>query len=150
MATPDKINFNDDMIDSRNILARLRYLDGELETAREERIENFEAENSREVTDDEREKFENETPPEWEHAEEHKSLSEIIEEIGETAAHYGVTLVNDSHFEDYAEDYARDVCGMSGSEKWPFNHIDWEKAANELQSDYTQIEIDGQTFWYQE
>ena len=30
---------------------------------------------------------------------------------------------------------------------WPFNCIDWEKAAEELQQDYMSIDFDGVTYW---
>jgi len=61
---------------------------------------------------------------------------------------YPQALINDDHFQDYAQELAED-CGMVNSEaSWPNNCIDWERAAQELQTDYTTVEIDGVTFWY--
>lgn len=31
---------------------------------------------------------------------------------------------------------------------WPNHWIDWEHAARELQSDYSSVELDGITYWY--
>lgn len=61
---------------------------------------------------------------------------------------YPVRLIKNSYFRDYAEELARD-CGMvKDSTGWPNNCIDWEKAAGELQWDYSSVDIDGVTYWY--
>lgn len=60
---------------------------------------------------------------------------------------YGLTLVRDSDFTEYARDYAHDLDLLSGRETWPHNCIDWEAAAEELQMDYTSVELDGVTYW---
>lgn len=55
------------------------------------------------------------------------------------AAHYA---------EEYAEEYAADVtCGWGATPEWPFNHIDWAAAAEDLKEDYTEVEILGHTFY---
>lgn len=60
---------------------------------------------------------------------------------------YPSMLIRDSYFEDYAQELAED-CGMVNvSAAWPNNCIDWEKAAQELQYDYSSVEIDGVTYW---
>lgn len=59
----------------------------------------------------------------------------------------GLTLIRDSYFEDYAREYADDSCAGSYNPSWPYNHIDWAEAANELQQDYTSIEFDNVTYW---
>lgn len=60
------------------------------------------------------------------------------------------TLIADSHFEDYARGYAEEIGAIENDMKWPANHIDWKAAADELQSDYTSVEFDGEenTYWY--
>ena len=61
---------------------------------------------------------------------------------------YPVQLVAGSYFQEYAQDLAED-CGMVDTNaRWPMNCIDWEQAANELQYDYSSIEIHGSTYWY--
>lgn len=61
---------------------------------------------------------------------------------------YPVTLIRDDYFVEYAQELAED-CGMvNDNASWPNNCIDWDKAARELQYDYSSTEIDGVTFWY--
>jgi len=62
---------------------------------------------------------------------------------------YPVTLVRDSYWEDYAREEAEDMYGkeLEGS-YWPFTCIDWERAARELQMDYSSAEFDCVTYWY--
>lgn len=61
---------------------------------------------------------------------------------------YPVQLVADSYFQEYAQELAED-CGMvDTSASWPMNCIDWEQAARELQMDCGSIEIRGSTYWY--
>jgi len=64
---------------------------------------------------------------------------------------YGVPLVRDSYFIHHAMEFAED-CGMfnvsrNSAARWPYNCIDWEKAARELQWDYTAVRFNGVTYW---
>lgn len=65
---------------------------------------------------------------------------------------YGETLIHDSYFAKYAEDLAND-CGLEapkdhrGNVAWPFNCIDWDEAAEQLKNNYTAIDFDGETYW---
>lgn len=62
---------------------------------------------------------------------------------------YPQILIAESHFEDYARELAEDICQEQlGNAQWPLNCIDWEKAALELQSDYSSVEIEGTTYFY--
>jgi hypothetical protein len=58
---------------------------------------------------------------------------------------HGVTLIRDSYFEKYAKEHAEE--GDDKVDDWPYNCIDWKKAAEDLQTDYTAIEFDGITYW---
>lgn len=60
---------------------------------------------------------------------------------------HGATLINDDYFEDYARELADDIGAVKSDAGWPTMHIDWEAAAKSLQQDYTQVDFDGQTFW---
>jgi hypothetical protein len=61
---------------------------------------------------------------------------------------YPAMLIADSYFEDYAQELAED-CGMvTEGASWPNNCIDWERAARELQGDYSSITVDGSEYWY--
>ena len=62
---------------------------------------------------------------------------------------YPITLIRDLYWHEYVQEYAEDVYGKEmGESKWPFNCIDWERAAEELQRDYSSVKYDGVTYWY--
>jgi hypothetical protein len=60
----------------------------------------------------------------------------------------GVTFIKDSYFEDFAEDEADQLGLVEDRWKWPYCCIDWQKAAEQLQQDYSSVEFDGETYWY--
>lgn len=60
---------------------------------------------------------------------------------------HGATLIRDSYFQDYAEEFASDIGAINADATWPNNCIDWERAARELRSDYSSVEFDGVTYW---
>jgi len=60
---------------------------------------------------------------------------------------YGATLIRDSHFVDYARELAEDLGAISPNAEWPLSYIDWDAAADALQSDYTNVEFDRVTYW---
>lgn len=80
-------------------------------------------------------------------ADELKHLTAFVDNVSGYADR-DETLINDAHFETYAQQLAEDGCDMKSADKWPFTCIDWERAARDLQSDYTSAEWDGVTFWF--
>ncbi len=60
---------------------------------------------------------------------------------------YGAALIRGSYFEEYAEQMAEDIGAVNSDGGWPADCIDWERAARELQIDYTSVEFDGVTYW---
>lgn len=60
---------------------------------------------------------------------------------------YGETLIRDSYFEEYAQELADDIGAINSEATWPNDCIDWERAARELQMDYTSVDFDGVTYW---
>lgn len=61
---------------------------------------------------------------------------------------YPVTLIKDSYFEEYAEELASELYGSQiSTAHWPFSQIDWAKAAEALQTDYTSADLDNETYW---
>lgn len=61
---------------------------------------------------------------------------------------YPISMIRDSYFEDYAQELADDIGAINKDASWPNNCIDWERAARELQQDYSQVEFDGVEYWY--
>ncbi len=60
---------------------------------------------------------------------------------------YGVTLIRESYFTEYAQDLAEDIGAIDPNASWPMNHIDWEAAADALKEDYTQVDLDGIAYY---
>jgi antirestriction protein len=120
MSTFDKF---DDIIDSRDVIARIEEL-------REERQELAEADwDASDEADElrilEALASEGECSPDWEH---------------------GETLIRESYFQEYAQELAEE-CGMLPDNlTWPCTCIDWEQAAHELRFDYSAIEFDDVTY----
>ena len=60
---------------------------------------------------------------------------------------YPVTLIRDSYFVEYAQELAEDSGAINSEAGWPNGFIDWDRAAEALQMDYTTGEFDGVTYW---
>lgn len=77
-------------------------------------------------------------------------LLTVIEEINANAgdlAEDGVTLIRDSYFESYARELAEDIGAIKSDLGWPYDYIDWERAADALKQDYSSIDFDGVEYW---
>ena len=125
MKGTDEITNQEDIIDSREIIARIEYLESERESA--------------------------ENPEEWDGGDEGwelKALKALADEASSSPDWtYGETLIRDSYFEDYARELAEDIGAIDRNAKWPNDHIDWEAAANALKQDYFSVEFDGVEYW---
>lgn len=92
------------------------------------------------------------------HEDDHQEYAELIELLSELAGYggdeqfegdwYPITLIRDSHFKRYAQELADDIGAVPSDYTWPTSCIDWDRAARELQMDYTSVEINGATYWY--
>lgn len=60
---------------------------------------------------------------------------------------YPITLIRDSYFRDYAQELAEDIGAINAQASWPNNCIDWNQAARELQMDYSSVVVDGADYW---
>jgi hypothetical protein len=130
-----EISNHDDTIDSRDIIERIEELERDKEIA-----EDPEHPDPDYFTEDE--------------ADELRKLKALAKEAEGYAPdwRYGATLVRDSHFPDYAQSYFEEVVDSEVRKQvqdagWPFNHLDWKAAAEELQVDYTGVDFDGETYW---
>lgn len=136
------ISHLDDTIDVRDIIARVEELREErddLQTA----LDGGSQEDVNALT-------------EWEtdNAEELAELESLLDDLNGMGGDeqwegdwYPVTLIRDSYFQDYAQELAEE-CGMIDNKiGWPHTCIDWEKAARELQWDYSSVEVNGVTYW---
>jgi hypothetical protein len=87
----------------------------------------------------------------WDGAAEIVALLELAEQ-GKSLAdwEYGETLIRDDYFPQYAQELAEDIGAIDTSAtytSWPLQYIDWDRAADALLMDYTTVEFDGVTYW---
>lgn len=84
-----------------------------------------------------------ETAPETFDAETAEQIQEIEDLLSELHWADDFTLVREEKFVEYAEVYAN---GLGPTDGWPYDHIDWEKAADSLRQDYRAVEFRGETY----
>lgn len=77
-------------------------------------------------------------------------ILKIFLKDNESSFEYISTLIRDSYTEDWAQQEASDLFGISDTNGWPTNHIDWKSATEELLIDYKQIDFNGITYWEKE
>lgn len=129
----------DDIIDSRDVIARIEELESEQEDAMGgfEHVEDMDDATRRAFLD-------------WEadNAHELDSLRALASE-GESFPDWthGETLIRDSYFKEYAQELAEDIGAINADASWPNNCIDWDQAARELRMDYSSIGFDGTDYW---
>jgi len=60
---------------------------------------------------------------------------------------YPVTLIRESHFVDYVQELLED-CGTIPKDLPHYVHIDWERTARDIRTDYSGADFHGVTYWY--
>lgn len=149
---------SDEVIDSRDLIARLEELEGErtaleeeLETCQEAHAAAVKAGNATAALAASAEVLKaSDDIDEWD--DDNLDELEVLREANEQGENYvpdwryGETLIDEQNFVEYAKQLAYDIGALQGNEKWPHNHIDWEAAAGELMHDYTEIDIGGETY----
>lgn len=159
------IRNTDDMIDVRDIIARVEELECEREALADdlkEAEEALEAFDPEEGGGDEAELEINvgharDALRYWdahEDATELKALDGLLDKMKGYGGDeqwrgdwHPVTLIRDSYFVDYAEELIKDCEGLP-RELPSYIAIDWTKTADNIRVDYSSIEFDGVTYWY--
>lgn len=153
--TTREISNSDDIIDSRDVIARIEELEAERESLADALTEAQEA-----LTfpsePDAREAFEEtanmarEALKDWDNdnGAELAALKSLAAEAEGYAPDwtYGETLIRDSYFVDYCEELLKDI-GDLPKDIPHYIEIDWEKTARNIQVDYTSVDFDGITYW---
>jgi hypothetical protein len=148
-----EISSTDDTIDVRDVIARVE----ELEDQKTDADTCLCGESKGEHTEDGDgcNEYEEDTGLDEDETKELSTLTELLDDLRGNGGDeqwrgdwYPVTLVRDSYFTDFAQEEA-ESCGLvDDNARWPATCIDWERAASELQSDYSTVEFEGITFWY--
>lgn len=107
----DEITNEQDTIDTRDIIERIKYLDWQDELDKDE---NLELKRLKEV------------------------LAEVGDN-SEDSCEDGIILVRYTYFEDYAKDLAYELGVITHDLQWPLNCIDWSEAGDELKQDYQSV-----------
>lgn len=141
-----EINNAADVIDSRDVIARIEELQDERQSLADA-LEEAEADDDAAATEAAQAALQ-----EWDGSEDRDELRALLalqdEARGYSDWQYGATLIRDSYFADYARDLAEDLHGGKIRDaEWPMSHIDWEAAADALQQDYTCVSFDGVDYW---
>ena len=76
-------------------------------------------------------------------------LEALRDEINSSEWQYGLQLIRESEFTDYCEEMLKD-CGDLPRDIPSYIEIDWEKTAQNLSVDYSEVEINGVTFLYRD
>ena len=136
MKITSEIHNGMDIIDSRDVIARITYLEDEVESL----YDSAKADDP-ELT---RESF-------LEDCKEFKELDSLRalakESSGSPDWTFGETLIRDYYFETYARELAEDIGAVKADASWPNNFIDWEAAADALKEDYRMVDFGGEEYW---
>lgn len=137
---PRELHNGMDLIDSRDVIARIGYLMSEREAVKD----------AIEMMGDTA-TSENMTPEDWDESEEGEELKALLaltneaESVGDWI--YGATLIRDDYFEEYAQEMAVDMGAIQPQAPWPTNHIDWDAACDELKQDYRSVPFGDEVYW---
>lgn len=87
-------------------------------------------------------------------AEEFLQIKTILEELNGSGGDeqfrgdwYPVTMIAEDYFTEYCEEFLKD-CDMLPRDIASFIEIDWEGTASNMKMDYSEIEINGTTYYY--
>ncbi len=130
-----------DIIDSRDVIARISELEDERDFHEEGRKEAMEGG----LDEADALPWAEEEPDDAEELETLKKLAAEGEGCSDWS--HGEGLIADHYFETYAQELAEDIGAMPDTSAWPGRCIDWEQAARELQMDYTSVEYGSTTYW---
>lgn len=134
----DRVFAGADLLDSRDLIARLKELADERESALTCDIEGHDK------------RLDGVCPECWTEDQEHElsALTAVADEAsGSPDWLYGETLIHDAYFETYARELAEDIGAVNKNALWPQTCIDWAEAAERLQQDYFSVEYDSETYW---
>ena len=86
--------------------------------------------------------------------EEFEQLTNILEELKGQGGDeqwqgdwYPVTLISEVYFVEYAQELCQDI-GAIPDDFPSYIEIDWEVTARNIQMDYSEVEIDGITYYF--
>ncbi len=85
----------------------------------------------------------------WENdnLERYEDLRTVLDELNKSPEfQYGITLIDEDDFEEYTQEYAEDIGAVGESSHWIV--INWDATAENLRSDFGEVEFEGTTYLY--
>lgn len=122
---------SEDIIDSQDMIEKIEELEEIDQAAKDAREEGEEP--TEELDEDQRDLL--------------KALKEF-EDAGAEDWKFGETFIRESYFQKHAEQVADELGAIPGGLAWPCTCIDWDRAARELQMDYSSVKVGGVTYHF--
>jgi len=127
MRASESISNSEKVIDSRDVIARIEYLESERKSLEPP-----------------------ETAQEWddEFGDELKALRDVAEAGKRCSSDwtYGATLVHEAYWIEYVEEMLKEI-GDLPQDIPHYIEIDWDKTADNILVDYSEIDFDGSTYY---
>lgn len=151
----NEISNSDDIIDSRDVIARIDEMESErqdLVDAVDEAEDGFPAEEDLDAYSEAKATHAaaEKALAEWDddNGDELKALQSLANDASNYADdwRHGAALIRDSYFTEYAEEMLKD-CGDLPQNIPAYIVIDWEATATNIQQDYTSVDFAGETYW---
>ena len=78
-----------------------------------------------------------------------KEIEDLIEEVGEDNFDMGITFIRENYWVEYCEELAYDCGYLHKNDDNPLHYyIDWQGWADAVEMDYSQIDFDGDTYYW--
>ncbi len=132
-------DYHDDIFDSRDIESKIEELQSDFDAL----VDEYEdPDGDEDAGEDLRNWLE-------ENGDEFVTLLAFREEVEQYTREwrYGATIIAEIYFEDYAQQFAKDIGAIDRDATWPMHHIDWSAAADDLKQDYSEFVFDGRLYW---
>ena len=142
------MNIGDDIIDSRDVMERIKELRASL-AGTPFADEQYSLAELRDIEEGTHYAWQDAVGFDPDEIDELIDLLEFAEAGKYTAAdwEHGATLVRDSYFKEYAQELAEEIGAINSDARWPNDCIDWDQAADQLKADYSTIEVGGHTYY---
>ena len=136
--TPDEITNSQDVIDSRDVIARIEHLESERQDVLDDADDGL-AGQAKIVA--------------WDETDEGQELA-ALKALADEAEGYapdwrhGAPLIRHSYFTDYCRELVEDCDGLpKGLPAYIADNINWDGVADDLRVDYTEVSFAGVEYW---
>ena len=146
--TPDEITNSADVIDSRDVIARIEYLESERADFESPEVSAADlADPALAVDDRPAQSWEDASPDEAAELAALKALADEAEGYAPDWRH-GAPLIRHSYFTDYCRELVEDCDGLPKNlPSYIAGNINWDGVADDLKVDYTEVDFAGVAYY---